>query len=55
MTFWNSIGAPARLADYNIDDTQLDVIADKAMFNGDFGRFKVLNREDVLAILRASL
>ena len=54
-TFWNSIEAPARLADYNIDDTQLEVIADKTMFNGDFGRFKVLNREDVLAILRASL
>ena len=53
--FWSSIGAPSRLADYNIDDTQLDVLADKAMFNGDFGRFKVLNREDVLSILRASL
>jgi alcohol dehydrogenase len=54
-TFWSSIGAPSRLADYNIDDTQLEVMADKTMFNGNFGRFKVLNREDVLAILRASL
>ncbi len=54
-TFWSSIGAPSSLADYNIDDTQLEVMADKTMFNGDFGRFKVLNREDVLAILRASL
>lgn len=54
-SFWNSIGAPSRLADYNIDASQLEIIADKAMFNGGFGRFKVLNRDDVLAILRASL
>lgn len=53
--FWNSIGAPACLADYNIDDSQLEAMADKTMFNGNFGRFKVLNRDDVLAILRASL
>ena len=53
--FWSSLGAPSRLADYDIDDSQLSVIADKAMANGEFGRFKVLNREDVLAILRASL
>ena len=53
--FWSSLGAPSRLADYDIDDSQLDVIADKAMANGEFGHFKVLNREDVLAILRASL
>lgn len=53
--FWSSLGAPSRLADYDIDDSQLEVIADKAMANGEFGRFKVLNREDVLAILRASL
>ncbi|WP_019156087.1 iron-containing alcohol dehydrogenase [Robertmurraya massiliosenegalensis] len=53
--FWNSIGAPARLADYDIDDSQLEVMADKAMINGEFGRFKKLNKEDVLAIYRASL
>ncbi|PLR82812.1 NADH-dependent alcohol dehydrogenase [Bacillus canaveralius] len=53
--FWNSIGAPAHLADYDIDDSQLDVMADKAMVNGEFGNFKKLNREDVLAIYRASL
>lgn len=54
-TFWTSLGAPTRLADYQIDDSNLAVIADKAMIYGDFGRFKVLNREDVLAILQASL
>lgn len=53
--FWNSIGAPSRLADYDIDDSQLEVMADKAMINGEFGRFKKLKHEDVLAIYRASL
>lgn len=53
--FWNSIEAPSRLADYNIDDSRLEVMADKAMLFGEFGNFKRLNREDVLAIYRASL
>ncbi|MBB3909204.1 iron-containing alcohol dehydrogenase [Anoxybacteroides rupiense] len=53
--FWTSIGAPSRLADYGIGDEQLELMADKAMAFGEFGRFKSLNREDVLAILRASL
>jgi alcohol dehydrogenase len=53
--FWTSIGAPSRLADYQIDDSQLEVMADKAMVYGEFGNFKKLNREDVLAIYRASL
>lgn len=53
--FWNSIGAPSRLADYDIDDSKLELMADKAMINGEFGRFKKLNRDDVLAIYRASL
>ena len=54
-SFWSSLGAPTRLADYGIDDSQLEIMADKAMSRGEFGQFKVLNREDVLAILRASL
>ncbi|WP_044894371.1 iron-containing alcohol dehydrogenase [Bacillus alveayuensis] len=53
--FWTNIGAPSRLADYNIDDSQLNVMAEKAMAFGEFGNFKKLNKEDVLAILRASL
>lgn len=53
--FWDSIGAPSRLADYNIDDTQLELMADKAMVNGEFGGFNQLNKEDCLSILRASL
>jgi alcohol dehydrogenase len=53
--FWSSIGAPSRLADYQIDDSQIEIMADKAMVYGEFGNFKSLNRDDVLAILRASL
>jgi alcohol dehydrogenase len=53
--FWSSIGAPNRLADYDIDDTKLEEMVDKAMVNGQFGNFKKLNREDVLEIYRASL
>lgn len=53
--FWTSLGAPSRLADYNIDDTQLEVMADKAMVNGPFGNFNKLEKEDVLSILKACL
>ncbi|WP_419955777.1 iron-containing alcohol dehydrogenase [Neobacillus niacini] len=53
--YWNSIGAPARLADYNIDDSQLELMADRAMVYGEFGNFTKLKREDVLAIYRESL
>jgi len=53
--FWNELGAPARLADYDIDDSKLNLMVEKAMTNGSFGRFKVLNDEDVLAIYKASL
>ena len=53
--FWNSIEAPSSLADYKIDDSKIDLMADRAMENGEFGNFKKLNREDVLAIYRASL
>ncbi|MEI5907769.1 iron-containing alcohol dehydrogenase [Bacillus spongiae] len=54
-TFWSSLGAPTRLVEYDIDDSQLDVMAEKTVVNGDFGNFNPLNKEDVLAILRASL
>ncbi|WP_226669504.1 iron-containing alcohol dehydrogenase [Metabacillus litoralis] len=53
--FWSSIGAPSRLKDYNINDENIDVMADKAMVNGPFGNFKALQKEDVVAILTASL
>jgi alcohol dehydrogenase YqhD (iron-dependent ADH family) len=53
--FWTSIGAPSRLADYEIGDDQLDLMADKAMTRGAFGNFQSLEKEDVLSILCASL
>jgi len=53
--FWSSIGAPSRLKDYDIGEESIDVMADKAMANGEFGNFKKLTRDDVVAIYRASL
>ncbi|KEF40035.1 Fe-dependent oxidoreductase, alcohol dehydrogenase [Schinkia azotoformans MEV2011] len=53
--FWTSIGAPENLAHYGIDDSKLDVMADKAMARGEYGIYKKLNREDTLAILKMSL
>ncbi|MFB4365786.1 iron-containing alcohol dehydrogenase [Bacillus sp. LR_6] len=56
--FWASLGAPSRLADYNIGEEKLELIADiaaKEMEHGGFGNFQKLNKDDVLAILRASL
>ncbi|MFC7373233.1 iron-containing alcohol dehydrogenase [Fictibacillus iocasae] len=53
--FWTSLGAPNRLADYDIDDSKLDIIADKAMARGEFGNFQSLQKEDVLSILKRSL
>ena len=53
--FWTQIEAPERLADYDIDDSRIEEMAEKTLFNGPFGNFTKLDREDVIAILRASL
>ncbi|ANE48131.1 butanol dehydrogenase [Paenibacillus swuensis] len=54
--FWTSIGAPSRLSDYNINDSNLELMADKVLAaGGAVGQFKRLNREDILAIYRMSL
>lgn len=53
--FWTSIGAPSRLADYDIDDSELETLVEKSMVNGPFGRFKTLQAEDVRKILEMSL
>ena len=55
MNFGNQLDAPSRLADYEIDDSQLDILVEKAMFNGPFGRFKLLQADDVKKILEMSL
>lgn len=46
--FWTSLGAPSRLADYDIGEDQLDKIADiaaKEMEYGGFGNFMKLGRD----------
>lgn len=53
--FWTSLGAPNRLADYEIDDSQFAGIIQHTMFNGPFGNFNKLYDADVEAILKASL
>ena len=53
--FWNSLGAPSRLADYNIDDKHIDEMVEHALARGQIGNFKPLTKEDVRAILQASL
>ncbi len=53
--FWTSIEAPVTLADYAIGENEIDLMADKAMAYGEFGTFKKLNKDDVLAIYKASL
>ncbi|RVT60881.1 iron-containing alcohol dehydrogenase (plasmid) [Niallia taxi] len=56
--FWSSLGAPSRLADYDIGEERLDEIAEIAareMEYGGFGNFKKLNKIDILSILKASL
>ncbi|MFD2673172.1 iron-containing alcohol dehydrogenase [Marinicrinis sediminis] len=53
--FWQSIGAPSRLADYEIDHTRIDEMVDRAMLFGPFGNFKKLQAEDVKSIYEASL
>ncbi len=55
ITFWKEIGAPTHLTDYKIDDANIELMADKTMIYGEFGNFKKLNREDVIAILQTSL
>ena len=54
-TFWLSIGAPETLAYYGIDDSKIEVMAEKATVNGEIGRFRKLGKQDVEEILRASL
>jgi alcohol dehydrogenase YqhD (iron-dependent ADH family) len=53
--FWISIGAPSRLADYDIDASSIELMADKAMIYGDFGNFQKLTRADVVNIYKMSL
>lgn len=53
--FWTSLGAPARLADYEIDATYFDEMVEHCMINGPFGNFNKLEADDVRKILEMSL
>lgn len=54
-SFWDSIGAPKTLADYDIDDSEIGSMADKAVRFGPFGNFRKLEREDVVEIYKMAL
>ncbi|WP_339246199.1 iron-containing alcohol dehydrogenase [Paenibacillus sp. FSL F4-0243] len=54
-SFWDSIGAPKTLADYDIDDSEIGSMADKAVRFGAFGNFRKLDREDVVEIYKMAL
>jgi len=53
--YFTKIGAPARLADLNIDAKELDTMAKEAVRFGPVGSFKSLNENDVRQILEMSL
>lgn len=54
--FWNSIGAPSTLRDYDIDAESIDLMAEKTVVaNEEFGNFKKLKKADSQKILQASL
>lgn len=54
VEFWKSLGAPTRLADYDIDDSKFEEIAEMATAYGELGRYVKLKKEDVINILKAS-
>ena len=41
-SFWKSIGAPETLAYYDIDDSKIELMAEKATVNGEIGNFASL-------------
>lgn len=53
--FWDSLGAPNRLSDFNIDDKDFDLIIDKTFLKPVTGVYKVLDHESVRDILNRSL
>ncbi|MBP1948966.1 alcohol dehydrogenase YqhD (iron-dependent ADH family) [Virgibacillus litoralis] len=54
--FWNDIGAPATLAEYDIDENTVEEMADKTVIaRPEYGNFKKLSRQDSVEIFKASL
>ncbi|MNO12339.1 NADH-dependent butanol dehydrogenase A [compost metagenome] len=52
---WSSLGAPAKLSDYGIDGTEIDLMVERAMVADTLGSYVPLSKNDVEAILRKSL
>lgn len=50
--YWTSIGAPSHLSEFNIPESDFETFADKTLFNGPFGNFYQLNKEDVMNIYK---
>lgn len=54
--FWNELGAPSRLADYNIDKSTVAEMAEKTVTaNSTFGNYRSLTKKDSQEIFEASL
>ncbi len=53
--FWNSLGAPNSLGDYDIDDQAFEDITEKTFIKPGVGTYKELDKESVRDILRRSL
>ncbi|GEO25465.1 putative NADH-dependent butanol dehydrogenase 1 [Alicyclobacillus acidoterrestris] len=53
--YYKEIGAPQRLADYDIGDENLERMAAQAVRFGEIGQFKKLGKDDVYNILKAAL
>ncbi|KGP92267.1 butanol dehydrogenase [Pontibacillus chungwhensis BH030062] len=53
--FWNSIGAPDRLSDYEIDAAHFDDIVKKTFIKPGVGTYKEMDHASVLDILNRSL
>ncbi|QBP40276.1 iron-containing alcohol dehydrogenase [Paenisporosarcina antarctica] len=54
-SFWNSLDAPNRLSDYDIDDHDIELIIDKTFVKPGVGTYKELDRDNVRDILTRSM
>ena len=55
QSFFKRIGSETTLAEFNIDDSQLERMAEEAVRYGPIGSFKQLHKDDVHAILKNCL
>ncbi|WP_064092931.1 iron-containing alcohol dehydrogenase [Rossellomorea aquimaris] len=53
--FWNSLGAPSTLRDYDIDDQEFAAIVEKTFIKPGVGTYKEMDHESVRDILKRSL